>query len=371
MSFDLVLKVFLLLTPIICLPLNGWIARFQWYQFGGFSGSASLLQLQFFQYGVVMLFLTALFEKPKRLFQDRYFGLLLFICIWNVIFYPKTILNFHNIFLGFLLYYLVVSYAKDIRSILKVIVVVAILNTIFAVLQFYDIHLIYRKTPEIIGLMNFKTQLGIYQALAMPICYSFNPYLSIIPLIGLLLSKSLTSLFVAIAGMVWLLRKKIFWLAGSSYPCWIFAFSCIGLICIKSFHKLSLRFDVWLPTLKMMFGSIEKFIYGYGVGVFKYTYPIPNSGMNMQYDNPYSLYLGVTYALGILGIIALILFIKDKFRGFKDTSLIGQGLFASCLILVLSGVGYSILDYPRLAGTSVVLFGLLTIMKGAICENQI
>ncbi len=354
--FDLALKIFLLLSPIIFLSF-GYAARYQWYQFGYFSSSISLLQLQFFQYGIIMLFLTALFEKPKRIFQDKYFGILFALCIWSVFLHPKTIQNFHNILLGFLLYYLVVSYAKNVKPILKVVVIVSTLNTLFAILQFFHINFIYYPKADIIGLMSYKSQLGIYQALALPICYALNPYLSIIPLIGLLLSKSVTALIPAIIGMVFLFRKKISKIQFSFMYFMVFM-TIIAFICIKFFNKLSLRFDVWVVTLQMIF---KKLFYGYGIGTFKYV-----NTKHVEYTDPYSLYLGITHALGILGIIALILFLKDKFIGFKNNALIMQGLFASCLILVLCGLGYSFLDYPRLAGTAIVLFGLLTITKGEL-----
>jgi len=353
MIFDLVLSIFLLLSPIIFTSF-GFAARYQWYQFGYFSNSINLLQLQFFQYGTVMLFLVALFSKPKRLFQDKYFGILFALCIWSVFLHPKTIQNFYNIFLGFLLYYLVVTYTKNAKSILKVVVIVATLNTLFAILQFFHINLIYYPKADIIGLMSYKSQLGIYQALALPICYTLNPYLSIIPLIGLLLSKSVTAIIPAIIGMAYLFRKKISNLRFSYIYFMVFITSLIFL-CIKSFNKLSLRFDVWVVTLQMIF---KKWLYGYGIGTFKYI-----NSKHIQYDDPYGLYLGVTYALGILGIIALILFLKDKFIRIKNNALIAQGLLVSCLILVLCGFGYSFLDYPRLAGTIIPLFAFLEILK--------
>lgn len=357
--FDLVLSIFLLLSPIIFMPLNGYSARFQWYQFGYYSGSVSLMQLQFFQYGVVLLFLTALFNKPKREFKDKYLGILFALCILGVFLHPKTIQNFHNILLGFLLYYLVVSYTKNVKTVLKVVVVVALLNTIFSILQFFGTYFPYKSKPDIIGLMSYKSQLGIYQALALPICYAINPYLSIIPLIGLLLSKSITAIIPAIIGMAYLFRRKIFRLK-FSYIYFMVFITLITLLCIKFFQKLSLRFDVWVVTLQMI---LKKWLYGYGIGTFKYV-----NSKHIQYDDPYSLYLEVTHALGILGIIVLIFFLKDKFIGFKNNILIAQGLFASCLILVLCGFGYSFLDYPRLAGTTIILFGLLTVMKGENCD---
>lgn len=356
MIFDLILSIFLFLSPIIFMPLNGYSTRFQWYQFGYYSGSINLLQLQFFQYGIVLLFLAALFCKPKREFKDKYLGILFGLCILGVFLHPKTIQNFHNIFLGFLLYYLVVVYTKNVKAVLRVIVAVALLNTVFSLMQFFGIYFPYHPKKEIIGLMSYKSQLGIYQALALPICYVINPFLSIIPLIGLSLSKSVTAIIPAIIGMVYLLRKKLVKIA--SYPFWMVVFISIGLLCVKSFYKLSLRFDVWIETLKMI---IAKPLRGYGLGNFNYI-----DSKKLLFTDPYSMYLQITHALGILGLIALGIFIVSKFMKYKNNSLIAQGLFVSCLILTLSGFGYSFLDYPRLAGTTIVLFGLLTVTKGEL-----
>ncbi len=46
-------------------------------------------------------------------------------------------------------------------------------------------------------------------------------------------------------------------------------------------------------------------------------------------------------------------------------------LSTSILIALLVGIEKSFMDYPRLAGTVIVLFGLLTITKGVRSENQI
>lgn len=353
--FDLFLKTFLLLSPILLLPFNGLAQRFQWYQFGYFSPSINLLQLQFFQYGTVFLFLVALFNKPARVFQDKYFGILFLFFILGVYFHPKTIVSFHNILLGSLLYYLIVSYTKNVKSVLKVIVVVAFLNTVFSVLQFFDIHWIYKPTDEIIGLMNYKTHLGIYQAIAIPICYALNPWMSIIPITGLLLSKSATAIIPATIGMLYLLKKKLYSMSNL-----MVAISCLLLFGGKIFHKLSLRFEVWIETIETI---KQKFIYGHGIGVFEYTGELTKN-YSLEYSNPYSIYLGITHALGIFGLMAFLFFIISKFEIPKNNDLITKTIITSCLILVISGLGYSFMDYPRLAGTVIVLFGFLTIKKG-------
>lgn len=343
--FNFALAVFLLLSPIIIFPLNGFVARLQWYQFGGFNGSGNMLQLQFFQYGAMGLFLISLFSKPKRKFDNKYFGLLFGVYLWSVLCNPKTMESFFTVLSGFLIYYLVSIYADKKRMFLWIIFSVAALNTVFAILQSVGINLIYLSKTDIVGLMSYKTHLGIYQAVALPIAYFLNPFLVIIPAIGLILSKSATAIVVAIAGMLYLLKAKrktiIISLCIISIP--IIKLSLIT-------NKFQIRWDVWkeMPML------IAKNVYGYGVGIFNYV----NNGV--QYDNPYSLYLGATYALGILGLAAIIFFVKNSFFNVKDIS---RGLVSACLILAMVGLGYSFLNYARLAGTAIVLFALLNVEK--------
>lgn len=350
--FDLTLKIFLLVTPILFTSF-GQAMRYQWFQFGYFSGSISLLQLQLFQYGIVALFMAALFDKPKRLFQDKLFAVLFLVCAWNVFPHPKTIQSFPTVFLGFLLYYLVVTYTKNIKSILKVVVVVSALNTIFAILQSFGIYWPFQHNSNIIGLMSLKTNLGIYQAISIPICYIFNPYLSIIPAIGLVLSKSGTAIIPAIIGMIYLFRHKLYKVKFISVYLVSFC-SLVVLYYTKFFYKLSLRLDVWDKVLRLI---KEKFFYGYGIGTFKYV-----NAKAVEYTDPYSLYLGVIHAVGVLGLLALIIFVGRKFVGIR-WGRTARCLKVSCLVLVLCGLGYSFMDYSRLAGTSIVLLGLLTVKK--------
>jgi O-antigen ligase len=269
----------------------------------------------------------------------------------SVYFHPKTIVWFHNIFLGLLLYYLVVNYTKNVKSVLKFVVVVAFLNTIFSILQFFDINLIYSQKPDIVGMMSYKTHLGIYQAISLPICYVLNPWLAIIPAIGLVLSKSATAMIPAIIGMVYLSRKRFY-----SMPNLMLLMSCIVIFGGRVSYKLGLRLDVWIKTLDMI---RDKLFLGYGIGVFNYI-----DAKGYEFTDPYSLYLEIGYALGIFGVIALLVCVIGKFKNIKHIRGITRGLVSACLILAISGLGYSFMDYPRLAGTAIVLFGLLTIKKG-------
>lgn len=361
--FNLFLKIFVFVSPILFLPLSvPALATLQFHQFGYFGSSISLVQLQIFQYGVIILFISALFDKSKRIFQDKYLAALLFFYIVSIYVRPSTIKTFPIIMLGFLLFYLVSTYTKikSIRSIFMVIAFVSLLNTIFSVLQVFNINWIYMpKEKEIFGLMSYKSQLGIYQALAIPICYCLNPFLSLIPILGLLLSKSATALIPAVIGMLYFFRKK---LLRMEMPCaWMSFFILLTVFIVKSFHKLTLRFGAWKEAIKM---GADNLLVGNGVGTFNYIdKPPAHPPIYVKYTDPYNLYLEIFYAIGIFGAVAFLLFIIDKFAGLENNNLITRGLASSCFILCLVGLGYSFMDYPRLAGTAIVLFGLLTAVK--------
>lgn len=310
-------------------------------------------------YGVIALFIVSLFSNAKRSFNDTAANLFLLIAFINVYFHPKTIKFFPIIFLGFILYRLVSTCTdvKNLRSFFKVIAVVSLLNTAFAIFQFFGIHFIYQDKGEIIGLMSYKTQFGIYQALALPICFYLNPWLVIIPAIGLLLSNSGTALIAGVIGMIYLLWKNGFRIY-SSYI-WVMIITSSAIFLYKHFHQLTIRFPAWIYAIK---NSLSNIVVGNGVGTFKYVIERPKM-YPLEYPDPYSIYLEVFYSFGILGIVAFLFFIKDKFSGIEKNSIV-TALSSSCLVLAVVGFGYSFMDYPRLAGTAIILFGLLTAVKG-------
>ena len=364
--FEYALRIFIFLSPILFLPLNiPGVAALQFYQFGHFGTNVNISQLQIFQGGAAALLMASFFDKQKRLFQDKFSGLLFLMCILSVYIHPKTISNFPTVLFGFLIYYLVYSYVNlsHIKIIFKIIAFVAAINTFFAILQYFNVYLIYRPKAEIFGLMSYKTHLGIYEALSIPICYAINPFLSIVPITGLMLSGSATSIIPAIIGMVFFHRKNIIKI--QSPPMLICFFGFIVILVIKSFQKFSLRFDVWIQTLGMI---KEKLVLGHGIGIFKYVDTRPWAPI--EYTDPYSLYLSILHAIGIAGFIIFLFFICNHFISMND-SLYTCAISSSCLILLITGLGYSFLNYPRLAGTAIILFGLLKAAKGDSYENQV
>lgn len=350
--FDIALGIFLLLSPIFLLPKQiGNVNALQFYQFGVLGNNGyNFLQLQFFQLGVLVLLMIAFVSKPIRELNDKNVLFLFLTFLISVFLHPISVRNFGNVFLGFLLYYLVVVYTKDYKKLFKFIAIVSIINCAFSLLQYFGIHLIYRPTGRIDGLMCLSTHLGVYQAIALPICYAVNPWLIIFPIITITLSKSITAILLMCGWLLFTYWKKIFE-RGT-----IFFMLCLSMLTAFLIHnwqliiqKLNIRIMVWIPTLKMTF---SKLFAGHGIVQFKYLSPL---GL---FENPCSIYLELIFFLGVLSLIPLFLFLKNILTSSNKV------LVSAVAVALIAGIEKSFMDYPRLAGTVIVLFGLLTIAKG-------
>ena len=357
--FDIALGIFLFLSPIITLignnaRINGQVMALQFHQFKSLSMTNVILQSQFFQYGVIALFVIALSQKPARAFKDKWFAGFLGICAFSVLAHPKTITAFTPVFLGCLLYYLVVVYAKNLKPLVYAVFAVSTLNTFFAILQFFNIHWLYHSTGRIDGLMSISSHLGAYQAIAFPICYAISPFLSIIPLIGLLLSKSFTPIIALFIGCLYFWypqrRKIIINLALMG----IIALTGIVIVMIiRNYHpavyKFLLRVDVWKSVLKDILN--HPFI-GSGIGMFSKTTTMGH------WQWMYNEYLAIAFYLGLPGLFCLGMFLKDKFNGAKERAIV-----TSCFIVLIICLCQSPMHFARMAGTIIPLFAFMEILK--------
>ncbi len=361
--FDIALFIFLLVSPIILLPQIGNIAALQFYQFGVITSTNSMLQLQFFQFGIVSLFIVSLFQKRVREYKDLWLSLFLIACLVSIFLHPIAIKMSVNIFLGFILYKLVIEYTRNIKLVLIPIVVVCVLNSTFAVLQHYGIHLIYNDSGRVDSLMKISSHLGTYQALSIPILFIFNPILSIIPLIGLALSRTSTAVVGVIVGVGFLFKKKI--LDNLNILFIMFFISLSALFIIKNrveiIGQLFTRIWVWKETIKDLaftgvgFQRFEK-IHESSVIFFNAVH------FNETFNSVYSMYLYVIFSLGILSIPIFIWIFKQL--KLRNQDRVSRCLFASSITLLVIGLGQTFLEFPRLAGTAIVIFALLKIKQG-------
>lgn len=212
--------------------------------------------------------------------------------------------------------------------------------------------------------MCLSTHLGAYQAIVLPICYALNPFFVIVPIIGIVLSKSITAIFILLCWLIAIsftgikIKDRIF-----NISSFCVSMSLLTLTILFLLHnwnlilqKINIRITVWIPALKDIF---NRFFLGYGLKPFSFNSPI---GL---YENTCSIYLGIAWCLGILVLIPLFMLIKDIF---KSKNLI---LLTSILTALIIGIEKSIFDYPRLLGTTIILFGFLAVAKGAEYVNQV
>lgn len=352
--FDFALKIFLFLAPI-----------FYWRNL-----PLAQVQLQFFQFGVIFLFLVALSQPKQRDLKDKSLCFLGLVCLLNCFIAqtPLSKIAILNIVFAFLLYYLIVCYTKNIKSIFKIFLILSIVNIILALSQKLGFDFVYEKSSDCCGLLGTVAYHGDFQAIIVPLAIYINPFLIVFPVAGAILAKSATPLLALVIGLSYYLIKKRF---GMIYILSLFS-ALLGFILYYRellIDKVTMRLIVWAKALDLIF---ERPFEGWGFGSIKgfakeFTWP--------QYataDRLYNDYLEFGLCIGIIGLIFLSIYICNKIKRYKrsDKDLLLNTVFASCLIAsiiclshspmapIFSGIGQS----PRIAIVIITVFAMLEIL---------
>lgn len=370
--FDYSIGIFLTLLPIVFVPfnngkLNGWVAKFQYYQLGFFNvQDVSSITFLFMGLGVFYLFTLSLFIEPVRKFKDFYVGILFLLCLLNLLLFPIGIKVFSVILLVTLFYYIVYTRISSYKAIIYPICIVAAVNTLFAVLQVSGIQWFHNTGAldvgkRIDGLMFLSSYMAFYQAIATPICYFINPWLIVIPLTGIILSGSYVPLIAVVTGMSILLRKKLN-LTGIPF---LAVYSLISIYLLFNWklllYKAWLRIMVWRDAMDITW--------------FGHSFKTFNSSISAigTSNTTYSLYLTIFYYIGIIGLIFFFLMVRRIFNAYLDSdkAILKRCAFTSFLIILFCGITQSFIDFPRLVipSLSVMLLLNLALFKGE--ENGI
>ncbi len=349
--FDYVLGLFLVLVPIVFVPfnnglLNGWVAKFQFYQFGFFNVSdASSIAFLFMELGILSLFALSLFVNPIRKFNDYYVAILFFLCLLGMLLSPIGLIVFSTIFLSFLFYYIVYTRISSYKTIIYPIVIVSTLNTVFAILQTLG----HQRAD---GLMFLSNHMAFYQALATPICYLLNPWFSLIPMVGLALSGSYVPLVAMLIGMSYLTYKKFNLI---SLP-FMGIYSAISIYLLLNWklllYKIGVRMLVWKETFDFT---------SFGHPFRQFNVVLPYIG---QANTTYSLYLSIFYYLGLIGILIFLSMLSRIFYTYSESKelFIKRCFFSSFLIILLCGLSQSFIDYSRTLIPAISVMILLNII---------
>lgn len=343
--FDLFLNIFLFLSPII-----------YWGNM-----DSGLVQNTFFVFGVFALFGISLYEEPKRDFKNGWLGgivLWALFCSFINKFPDQEIpwANFAFMSEGFiyvlvaaLLFYLVYRYSSG--KIWVGILGVCILNLALALSQRFwvDWMFIYNYPMDLAGgwcgFMRTAPALGIYSAIVTPVLFGISPYLAIIPLICLVISKSMTAgvaLVLATLLRLWP-NRKVFWgLLGISVIMGIIKWPAMvsGWGVRPEVFALTMRDIAHSPLLGRGF---EVFLQNWGM---VYT---ASTGWVYRYND----FLQISRLLGIPALILVIGFFKSIFKNSTVTW--------SCVTVLMIMIGQSTIYQSKLGGTIVVLLAIMAI----------
>lgn len=321
-----------------------------------------MIQGIFFVFGTFVLFGLSFLYKREVEYKNKVIGLMILWALMNVFIHTfnfslsngvtATFLNycllsegFIYILCGLLLFHLVVSYKKNF-NIVYPILSVNILNLIFSVTQRMGLHWIWTNNHSISGVMGQCSQFSLFSALSIPILWSFNKKLILIPIICLYLYHSFSSLAALMITLVIYyainrnLKKLYMVLIG------VLAFSIFYYHNIAA--KLSERIPIWSVDLKEVF---IRPIFGFG---------FDNS---LRFNKILSLKEGWVFRhndfLNItrdLGFPFLIMILVGLFLIFKKAKM--DYLFCSILIILIVCLVETNFYFPRVAGISLVLLAL-------------
>lgn len=228
-------------------------------------------QTMFFQFSV--MFLVAIFNVNK------WFGAFLGWSVLQYLFFQgispdTTALN--NLFLASVAYQMIVLFCDpdDIKKYFKVFMVVVVLNMAWCLRQFlqsdpvfsmmnYQVQNSFSEFPGFFGLPAF---LGNYVSVMVPIALAVNPYLVLVCIAGLLISKSTFACAAALASALfyfWFRKRFVFWLILAVGG---FAFCIYTLKFDYPTGQFSRRLVVWESVEKLSFRT--PFL-GNGIGSFQ------------------------------------------------------------------------------------------------------
>jgi len=361
--FNLALKAFLFLSPIFF---------FRMYQL-------SLARGMFFLFGSFALFGISLLNEPKRKLSNAWLALILLAGLLRV-FVGNTFTNasaewfnfwlssagFIYLFAGILLFHTVYCHAENIKQYLTPILAVCILNLVLVIAQLTGHDFMWTNAPSFCGFMSISSQLGQYSALSVPLAFSISPYLAVIPLVTLFLSKSVSAILAVFIGAGFWIWKKVY--------TWKEAWIKIGtlliiLLALVGFNhkyitqKWQCRPVMWEKTTRAI---LQRPYLGHGYRSFTEVVVQPGAKSSLgavEFSRCHNDPLHTAQELGVpivLFIAGFLISLGKKFKAAKKDALTYL-LAASVLIALVNCCGQTLIRYAEISGTFIVLLALLSI----------
>jgi len=347
--FDFSLKAFLLLSPVF--TFRDYLPSF----------ARSL----FFICGSLVIFGVSLMCKQKRELSNKWvsaFFLLSLLPVFfnndNFFYFWGSMYGFFYVLCGIILFRTVVCYSENISQYLKPIVIICLANIVLSSCQLFGYDFFWNKTSAfnpICGFFESPSQLGQYSAMSVPVLFFLNPFLAIVPIISLFLSKSITpivSLFFGTLFFGWQLKKKLLVVLA------LIVFITIGIFNFSYVkRKWYTRPIMWEKTLM---AAIEKPFVGWGYGSFD-SVVVKTEARTGKIINPgaFNDYFHTAQELGFSVLVAVGMFFIGLFKKIKRKDLLSICLATSIIIVLVNMSGQALIRHASVSGTVIVLLALL------------
>lgn len=356
--FDFSLRLFLFLSPIFC--------------FRDFVPSVA--RGKFFIFGTVALFGLSLFNGQKRKFNQPLVGSFLLLAFLRMFFdngadvfesynFWVSSSSFMYVFSGVILFYVVYCHTENIRSLFNSIIAVSVLNCVLVSCQFIGLDFMWHNTQAISGFMDTVSQLGQYSAMSLPILFYSNPFLALIPLFTLFASKSISPILASAFGMALLGGFK-----GKILKIKIGIGILLVILGLLNFGYIQAKFYCrpiqWQKTLRV---ALQRPYMGWGYNSFKdkvAQIKAKDSIGGNEFRRAHNDYLHTAQEMGFPIVIVFGIFIIGLIKKFimkKDKDKLTIALFSSVIIVLINMAGQTEIRYASIAGTFIVLLGLLCI----------
>lgn len=353
--FDISLKTFLFLSPLFF---------FSDYHL-------SFARGLFFIFASIVLFFVSLGCEPKRKFQNNYLVLIGLLAMvrafldngkgagqWFNFWLASG--GFFYVFAGIMLFYVIFTYADNIKQYLLPILLAVIANSILALAQYLNCDFMWHQAPSICGFMENSSQLGQYSAMAMPIVLFIHPVLTIIPAISLFLAKSVSPIFALLcAGCAWI------WYSRHSKMWIVLLIVIMELLFFFNFNYVKTKFEcrpiIWRKTLSV---ALKHPYLGTGYRSFSKEVLSDKSNASwgkIEYPRAHNVYLHTAQEIGFPIVVFIMLFLGNMFNKFihlQSKDKLTLALMFSVLIMLVNMAGQTSIRYASVAGTFISLLAL-------------
>lgn len=338
-----IFKILLLLSPIIY----------------GFK-EPKVMEILFFQIGSIILFISSLWDTPKRELNIKYY-LTAFLTLgilslfWNG-FTLIPMMVFLNMFLAVMVLSILIRYIDNPEEFFKYIMIVAILNITLFIFQRIGFDPIFDNNvndpafpQEFGGFMGNSSRLAIYIALILPVLFNFSMWLAL-GVFGLFMFCKETTVFPVMIFLMFFKYKTF-----KARAILISACLLIDVFFYKHFIA-SMVFRLTKVWREPIFEFFNRPLLGHGLGTYYLNYG----------SDSFNSYLPFIFGVGSLGIVWLFYALRYFVRRF-DGTLPGITMLS---FLVISLKEYPV-EMPRLWFTIIFIIAYFVIKKGGVYESKI